>query len=124
MTLDEIKNQQAETLKKLYDFVGVESSFIPPNLGKKANSAKASKFTFISTLMGWFSAIMVALRLSKIIHWLKEKGFKNWVMGMNSTKIDYPPMSAKSRAFILNKTNADVEQLEQLLGRKFEGWKK
>lgn len=123
LTLGEIKKSQKETIQKVYNFLGVDADFIPPNLGKKANAAKASKFTFISTLMGWFAALMVTLRLSKVLHFLKEKGLKRLVMRLNSSKIDYPPMSPESRAFILEKTTPDVVKLEELLGRDFGEWK-
>ncbi len=123
LTLDEIKQSPRDTAHKLYHFLGVDATFIPPNILERANAAKAIKLPFVSWAMGVFSSVMVSLGLSKVVNYLKEKGLKKWVIRMNSQQMDYPPMSAASRAYILDQVQADTEQLEQLLGSDFSHWK-
>ncbi len=123
LSLEEIKKNPKEIAKKLYHFLGVDTSFMPPNIMERANSAKAIKLPIVSWAMGVFSSVMVGLGLSKVVNYLKEKGFKKWVIQLNSQQMDYPPMSTESRQYLLQQLKTDTEQLEQLLGQDFSHWK-
>lgn len=121
--LEDLKNDAEKACTDLYDFIGVDTLFVPPNLHGKANASKAVKFKFVSKLMGQFSKLMVGLGLSGLVEKLKQSGLKKWVMGMNSSPIKYPPMSEEERAYIMNAVSDDLVQLEELLGKDLGHWK-
>ncbi len=121
--LKDIQKNPKAVVKCLYQFLEVDTSFVPPDLMEKSNAAKAIKFPFVSKLMGWFSAVMVALRLSFVLQWLKEKGLRKWVLKWNSQPMDYPAMKTETRAYLNEVFKEDIEQLEDLLNIDLSHWK-
>ncbi len=124
VVLEDLKNDPEKLLGELYDFLKVDPSFIPDLINKKANSAKKSKYPFISEWMGYFSKALVAVGASKYLDKMKRAGWKDWLISMNSQEIAYEPMSVTARAFILERTIADTERLERFLNRDLSHWKK
>ncbi len=124
IVLDDFKKNPTTTIQRLYHFLGVNDAFIPPNLTEKSNAAKAIKSPFISKLMGWFSAVMVALKLSAVLGYLKDLGLKKWVMKLNTSKVEHPPMTAEDKAFLQLQFLDDIQELEQLINKDLSAWKK
>jgi len=124
IVLEEFKKNSDEVLKKLYQFVGVDETFVPDNLKEKSNAAKAIKSPFVSKLMGWFSAVMVALKLSSVLTYLKEIGLKKLVMKFNTDKVEYAPMTAETKSFLQLQFLDDINRLEKLINKDLSAWKK
>ena len=124
IVLDDFKKNSGEVLKKLYQFLGVDETFVPANLKEKSNAAKAIKSPFVSKLMGWFSAIMVSLKLSAVLTYLKDVGLKKLVMKFNTAKVDYPPMTAETKSFLQLQFLDDINRLEKLINKDLSTWKK
>jgi len=123
LQLEDIQQNPKNVTERLYQFLEVDKTFVPSNLKEKSNAAKAVKFSFVSKLMGYFSAAMIALRLSFLLKWLKEKGLRKWVLNWNSTPMDYPPMKPETRAYLNSIFRTDIEQLEDLLNLDLSHWK-
>ncbi len=121
--LEDIKENPLKIYREICDFLKIDSNFEPRTLTGKSNSAKAVKAPFVSKLMGYFTKIMVGLRLSFVVEQLKKAGFKDWVMKRNSKSIEYPPMSSFARNYIIKATIKDTEELEILLNRDLSVWK-
>lgn len=122
--LENLKDNAENSFVDLCDFLKIDNTFRPNSLRVVANSAKSVKNPAVSKIMGIFTKTMVKLGLSGMVKSLKDAGLKDWVIGLNSKRMNYPPMSEKAKKYILAQTVSDTEKLEEYLNINLSHWKK
>ena len=120
---DDAQENPAQVIKELYTFLGVDPNFTPGNWNTRLNTAKQTRFPFVSELMGFFTRFLVASNLSKTVGWLKSLGLKNWAEKLNTKKIEPSKIDEKSTKFLYGAFKSDIEELETFLNRKLTNWK-
>ena len=50
LTLEQIKQEPSETIRKIYDFLEVKTDFVPQNVYGKANAAKQIRSPFLNKM--------------------------------------------------------------------------
>ena len=122
-TLEEIKDEPVDLVRRLYKFLEVDETFIPKSIYKSENSSKTTsnlklkeyeeKFVnFISGRGGGkLINILKKLKAHKLIHWLYTTPYK------------YPAMNEEDKAWLKSQFIEDINKLEKLLGRDFSHWK-
>jgi len=120
---DDAQENPAQIIKELYTFLGVDPNFTPGNWNTRLNTAKQTRFPFVSEVMGFFTRFLVASNLSKTVGWLKSLGLKNWAEKLNTKKIEPSKIDEKSTKFLYGAFKSDIEELETFLNRKLTNWK-
>lgn len=121
---DDIRHRPEKLLSEIYEFLGVDSSYRPKDLGKKSNPARQSRFRWLQPEIRRLHYFMVSIGLSGLIKWLKRVGMKDFVMMINSKSFKKEPMPKEVKTYIIDHVRADVEQLEKLTGQDLKNWLK
>ena len=72
LTLEEIKQQPAKTMFRLYEFLGVNPHFIPSNVKGKANPAQQLRFPIVNRITRITTEVLADLNLSSWANYLKN----------------------------------------------------
>jgi len=119
MILDPLK-----TVKDVYSFLGVNDSFVPEGvLNKKINESKKIRFRFIMKIMHQIRLIMIRLGVEKLVNFLMKKGINEYMINVNSEKLEYEKVSEETKNKIKNLYLEDISQLEKLLNKDLSSWK-
>lgn len=123
---DDMTSDPASFFNDLFTFVGADASFRPPELDKKANKRRGTKYPFIPRSIRFVRRTLEVVGLRSFVRALNRKGAGRWVRifnkRYNEKEIDVE-MSADERAALQEFYLADIEQLEKLLDRKLPHWK-
>ena len=122
LSLDEIKAYPEKVVESIYEFLGVDSSYLPAFISNKSNQAKQVRFPFVIELMTLFSDLLVSSKLSSLLTFLKKVGFKKLVMNANTKAIKYPDMDVKTKEYLRAAFREDIIKLEHLLDKDFSSW--
>ncbi len=121
--LDDWIKDASAVCRKLYSFLEIDTEFESPKLLKKANSAKASRFKFVSEWMGHVSHFLINNGMSSVVAGLKKLGLRDLLINLNSKKLDYPPLDKEMKDKLRPFFHEDIAALEQLIGRDLTAWK-
>ncbi len=121
LTLEELKAAPIKTLQNLFDWLGVDSSFVPPSLEERYNvSPKA-----VPTVRG--ARVISQLRGTPVWDWLKQSippSTKQKLMKILSRPVDRDESYVQATIEYLRPIQQQqTEELSQLLGRDFPEWK-
>ncbi len=123
---DNIESRPGTVVRDLYEFLGVDSSFVPPSLGKKVNPAAKVRFRFLVVLFK-LRKFLEKAGLGGLIDFLKRANLYNRIQRLyvmvNRKEATYPPMSRSERERLRKVFRKDIESLEKLIGRDLRGWK-
>jgi hypothetical protein len=126
VTLDDLKDQPLQTIKKIYQFLKVDASFTPRDLSKKVNQfAQKTNFIFIDKLIYFTVRNMDNLGISRarILRLAKRFGFVKAITKINRSRMDYPQMFKESKDYLSTAFKEDISKLENLLDRDLSSWK-
>lgn len=120
---DFFRNPNRE-LVKLYDFLNVDSHFVPENLNHVENGKRYTRSIGISKLYGKFVEIMVNSGNSHVLEKLRKMPIRKLYQKLNSKEIpDTDKLSKTDIDYIHSKVNPDIVELEQLIGVDLTVWK-
>lgn len=107
----ELKENPEKTIKKIYEFLEVDKDFIVPNQHTRKNKGKQPR--------NW--------KLQRLKHKLPSnfvgRIFRYAIDAIN-LKEGYPPMKPITREKLINYFKSYNNELEELLGKKLDGWDK
>jgi len=127
---EDILKDPGKVAKEFYEFLGVDSNYVPKNLRETPGKSTETKFKLVrqtvNSLAG-FSHKLEGSSFGGFIFWFKRKTKINEVFNKindinvkesNKTKLD-PETNKKLKAVYLE----DIEQLEKLINRDLSSWK-
>lgn len=123
---DDMKKDPAAFFLDLFDFIGVDSSVVPPALNKRMNKSRRTKFVFIPRFVRFVRTTLEAAGLRNIIRTLNRWGVAQQIRKFNNrynqVAVDFE-MSPVERAALQECFVDDIEQLEMLINRDLSAWK-
>ncbi|KKS21114.1 MAG: Sulfotransferase [candidate division WWE3 bacterium GW2011_GWC1_41_7] len=120
---DTIKNPTSVT-RDLYNFLGVDPSFIPPSIDKRINSAYETKSKLLKDIIHKCMVAIDRLELENIrMRILESRTLFNIYSTINKRPSQYPKMSVDDRKKCVEIFMDDINSLEKLLNRDFSSWK-
>lgn len=124
LIFDDIKSDPINTISSVYEFLGVDSDYMPATLEKKVNTAfkprsKLLKDAVNKTLNALDSLGLDSLRLKIFESQLLQDIYTK----INKTPTKYPPMSDEVRKKAYDVFASDINALENLLKRDLSAWK-
>ena len=121
VTFEEFMQHPEQGIKEIYQFLEIDDSFVPENIGTRFNPGGLYKkniltsFIFERSKLNSFvkSVIPLNSRVKKIVHSITNK-FKK----------ETPPIDQKSEEFLIDYFKEDVFKLKNEFGVKTEHWSK
>ena len=110
---EDLQRDPGAVFAKVCTFLGIDPTFVPPNLGLIHNI----NYRFKSVRLWWW-----------LNRWRQRKGvMRPLVLGVdrfNLTPFRYPPMDPALRAALLDWFREPNRQLEDWLGRRLPEWER
>lgn len=120
---DDLKNNPESVLKKSFDFLEIDSSFVPENIYKKSNPPNVPRNIMMNDFMGWIRDICQKHQLVFILDLLKATGIPGFIKKKNRVLKKYPPLDPSVRDRLNRVFYSDICQLENLLDKDLSNWK-
>jgi hypothetical protein len=118
LTTDELRLDRAGALSRLYEFVGADPSFVPPNLAaERGNSAtKRVRRPLLRKLrdQAWYRAAV-----GRFPERVRERGRR---LATKPIDVDASRLSPALEAELRTTFVPEVERLREFLGADFDGW--
>ena len=121
---EDIKKNPAAFMKKIYQFIGVDDSFLPSSLNKKVNVGRVPRFVWLDRLFIHVSKGMRLLGMHKIWWLIKKKGLVGKILAVN-TKTDRKianGLSDLDHQGLRSVFEEEVRELEKIIGYKIDNW--
>lgn len=130
---DDIKTAPDESIRQLFEFLGVDSNYVPASLGarsartRKGVSPRSPLVDRIHTMtyngLNRYIYHPLKNRIGFVAAWkIKEKLRIRQVMQKVFMKEGYPVISPKERALILDIVKDDIRLLQSQTGRDLSAW--
>jgi hypothetical protein len=121
---EDIKINQAEVLRELFSFLGVDSDFAPVEIDQRVNVARSTRFAGLQSFANWTYERLNQIPWARAV--IKSRTFENTVMAVysrvNRVNQAYLPLRPETRAKLTKEYAKDIAALEQLLGRDLSRW--
>jgi hypothetical protein len=121
---EDFLNSPADTLQRLFSFLGVDASYVPPNLGKQYNVAGTRRFP---DLEQWIENRRVPKKVAKAVLGPKRvEAARFWFRQQNVKPVEYEGAPIADRQTLKGLFDQDVDLLKQLFSLRtpwpeFEG---
>jgi len=120
---EDIKKDAQQEVEKLYRFLGVDSSYHPPSLRQKTNSAKRTKAKWLNRIEFKLVRFIGAMGGGHLIRWLKKKKVDFWVHSLYIKPYTYDALTSEDRIWLKAFFQEDIRALEELLDKDLSSWK-
>ncbi|MEK6760766.1 MAG: sulfotransferase [Nanoarchaeota archaeon] len=126
---DLIKNPEKIT-KEFYEFLGVDSNYIPKNLHEKPAKTTSTRFRVLRKTINFLAEISHYMEDSKLggfVFYAKRKtnigGFFNKINDVNVKEFEKPKLDLELKKKLKKTYIEDIEKLEKIIGRNLNDWK-
>lgn len=110
-------------LRKVYSFLGIDSSYIPPNLNEKVHLTRVPKSKYIETAMVIIRILLRKMELYSLVEKLKERDILRKLRELNTrANKTYKEMDAGNRHRLNQIFVNDKKMLTVLLGKNMSFW--
>jgi hypothetical protein len=117
LTFEELSRNPAAVVRELFKWLGVEPSFIPPNIGRRENVTPEiialRKIGLVNHVGRALKPLIPAKMFLAAKHWLQRYEY----IDRNSSTVD------EVIRFLRPMQNEQVRELQNMLGRSFPEWK-
>ena len=120
---DDLRQNSAELMRELYEFIGVDSSFTA-NTQKKSQTAEVPKNSTINRLLRTQNPIRAgaARVLRAIVSEENRQKLRSQLISANSQSKEELPLTNDERRLLEDYYRKDILQLQELLGRDLSHW--
>ena len=120
MLFDDIKENNKLLIKNVFDFIGVDSMFVPKNLDKRINAAKTIRFPFIAKFLNDFRWWLRSNRLYWVVNIVKKVHLLELFFAKGQPKnINF---KKEYKIIIKDIFEEDVKKLSKLINRDLTKW--
>ena len=125
LLFDDIVSSPAQQMKKVFDFLGVNSCVRMPSnlLLRKQNEAKEVRYKSLMDFVTFAQNFAINRRLSFLSILLRKVGVKRLVMKIGTRPIKNPDMNPQTRMGLYKIFENDIKGLEKLVSRDLSHWK-
>lgn len=124
LLVEDIRADARGSVKKIYEFLGVDSQFQPSNLRRKVHETQVMTSTGSSGLLKNIAGLMRGLGLSRFIRFLRNRGLQSAATRRisDSGSDVFPPMREETKSRLLQYFENENQLLAELLGRDLSSW--
>lgn len=123
MLYDTLLENPEVFVKEVYDFLGVQSSYVPKGLDQRVNSARNARFTGFTQLAYQTAHIMRQIGFAQIVGFVKRQAWINKFLYTSTAEKESFPLHLKEKIF--ETYSPTYPDLEQLISKKLpSSWNK
>lgn len=137
MIYEDIKKNPQRFISRVYDFLNVDSEYIPSSLGKKVNPTTEKAF-FIPSLnvksvrktTDKFKSYSLGKLIINFLKFFKVNRISNYILRKNvkghlkRQAVKMPEINKNDRKYLIKIFSPDIAKLEKLIGKKLDCWDK
>ena len=123
LLFDDIIRDPNETLRIMFQFLGINANFKLDLQKIDSNRSTAVKSSGIRKLFYQGSRIMIDLGLSRFNSLIRQSGAHRLFNRLNTTSPRLPGMNPETREYLRTVYKNDIEDLESLIKRDLSHWK-
>jgi len=109
-------------MQRLFSFLNIDETFVLAKPVKKTNQARKTRSIHFMRFSEYVTQLLVEMRLSFLVDFLKNLGVNKVVQKINSTDMSYAGMKNETRDFLKAQFKEDIASLEKLLDRDLSCW--
>lgn len=116
---EDIQKAPLNFIQSIYQFIGIDPTFVPPSLHKKINTGRVPTYVQLEKWTNRIAASLQNYALGERIWWtIKRSGIPQILRGINTSTKEQPSLSAATYQQLANFFHEDISYIEQLLNRK------
>jgi len=119
----DLKTKPLETIQQVFEFIGVDKTFIPENLGKSFNKQAKPTFPIVQRILMKYSARISAYVPEQIHPYLRPIRKFIWEFNLKERKQLPPSIPSSIRQQLAHDFEEDIVYVEKLLGRDLSTWR-
>lgn len=113
---EDSKKNPSAFIKRIYEFIGVDTTFVPSMLMREVNVARIPRTHHVDGFMHRIAESMRHRGLDRVVWMIRKLGFPDMVRALN-TKAGVPKNTPKQNVELAAYFKDDVQKLSTLLGR-------
>jgi len=123
INFDDIAGKSAETIQRVFEFIGVDRNFSPSVVNQKVNRALHPRFVRLNLIFARLSGFFNQPGLRRLWWLIRRTGLTNVLLKANAAaEKTRPRLEDKDRKNLYQIFREDIIELEQLLGWKLLSW--
>jgi hypothetical protein len=119
---EDIRNNSLEFMQNVYRFLGVDPTFIPPNLYDQYNVARRVRAAGLQRFVKSIGTRLMSMKMPAWLFFLLQKGRKA-IWTLNTTAVEASPLSKELRYELLPEFSETITYLEKYLDRSLPKWR-
>ena len=119
---DDMGQDLAAFMRRVYAYIGVNPNFMPPNLGQRYNVRRGAIYPQLQRRVRRLGPKIMRLDMPEwLFNLLKQSRKTFW--SMNTRRIDYPPMPPEIRSALVSELAKTIDFIEMYLERPLPTWR-
>ena len=114
---EDIEKNPLKFIQKIYNFLNVDSSFVPFMLEKKVDVSRTPKLIFLDKIIRRIANFLRKIGLHKLVWLVKKTGAPEAIRRINTEKKKEIKLDKKTREKLKKIFKEDTEKLSKMLGR-------
>lgn len=119
---DDLRDHPQRFIREIYESVGVDSEFIPTNLGKKYNPLQFTRVLWLQRLLQNKYVMRLALTLPPWSYSAMGR-LNQEIVKLNRATVPYPIMEQHLRHDLVTELKDAIDAVEDYLGRQLPAWR-
>ncbi|MDN3645900.1 sulfotransferase [Pontixanthobacter aestiaquae] len=120
--LDDLKDHPMQSLRDIYDWLGIDSSCAENTDFQAKNGPKAVRSRFILNL-AYYPPAWLGRFTKPLFSAATRRRIRGYLKKMSTTSSKNAPLDRETRQLLLNRHRSDIEWVERLLERDLSHWK-
>ncbi|GAA3975975.1 putative signal transducing protein [Allohahella marinimesophila] len=120
--MEDVEADKQGTVARMYDFLGVDPTFVPAAIDEKSNAAKEARFPWVGRFLFLLPRFLVAIRLNWLLVALRKANLHKLVLSLLTKKSSTLELSDAFKVEIRDYYRQDIIKLEGITGRDLSGW--
>jgi len=120
--MDDIRDRPHETLRRFFEFVGVDPGFEPDGLGERSNAARNLRSRKLYWAKYYAARFLNRSGLDPVRRAIKATGVPDWLNRLNTKEVKNPPFAPEHRAKLIEYYRQDILELQDIIDRDLSIW--
>lgn len=125
VTYDQVRKDPLATLQQIYSFLGVDSSYVASNFQEKVNTRHVVRSLAVAELFHGSFRMFRGIVGEQRAQALKLSPLAERIRRLNQKPVspqEVPPLTSEDRTFLGSYYEAEMHELEALVGGRFTHW--
>jgi hypothetical protein len=123
LLLDDLIKDPRSFVRLVYRSLGVDSEFVPPNLGKKYNEAHLSRLPVLQRLSRYLTFSQWKISQHQHFFDFMNSPTIRYLVSLTNRKVEIPPIRPELRAALVAEMETTITYIEKYVSRDLSAWR-